>query len=171
MGRCPADPRQKLKGFRALYVYYLYLLGIRRPAARRVPSAVQRPKGGHKLNRYAAQFRFLQVNRVDNAAQLTMLGDALQAEIDALTEQRKDLYRQKRRGLDVEPEIQAINEALRPLRQRLRTCGQIEQAVPHQVAGAALQGRAEKGAEPSRTKKPLIKLDKARPRRFSLPDR
>ena len=68
---------------------------------------------------------------MNSAEQLTMLGDALQAEIDALTEQRKNLYRQKRRGLDVEPEIQAINQMLRPLRQKLKTCGQIEQAVPH----------------------------------------
>ena len=36
-----------------------------------------------KLNRYAAQFRFLQANRVNSAEQLVMLGDALQAEIDA----------------------------------------------------------------------------------------
>ena len=33
----PRRPRQKLTGFRALYVYYLYLLGVRKPAARRAP--------------------------------------------------------------------------------------------------------------------------------------
>ena len=164
----PRRPRQKRKGFRALYVYYLYLLGIRKPAAKRAPVPFSVRKEVTKLNRYAAQFRFLQANRVDNAEQLTMLGDALQAEIDALTEQRKDLYRQKRRGLDVEPEIQAINEALRPLRQKLKTCGQIEQAVPHIRSQTELCGEEQRKEHEHQSHE---KADKARPRRFSLPHR
>lgn len=163
----PRRPRQKLTGFRALYVYYLYLLGVRKPAARRAPVPFSVRKEVTKLNRYAAQFRFLQANRVNSAEQLAMLGDALQAEIDALTEQRKDLYRQKRRGLDVEPEIQAINQMLRPLRQKLKTCGQIEQAVPH-IRSQAQLCRDAQGKEPNHQhEKAIDKADKARPRRFS----
>lgn len=164
----PRRPRQKLTGFRALYVYYLYLLGVRKPAARRAPVPFSVRKEVTKLNRYAAQFRFLQANRVNSAEQLTMLGDALQAEIDALTEQRKNLYRQKRRGLDVEPEIQAINQMLRPLRQKLKTCGQIEQAVPHIRSQAQLCRDAQRKEQNHQHEKAIDKADKARPRRFSL---
>lgn len=167
-GPLPRRPRQKLKGFRALYVYYLYLLGVRKPAARRTPVPFSIRKEVTKLNRYAAQFRFLQANRVDSAEQLAMLGDALQAEIDALTEQRKALYRQKRQGLDVEPEIQSINQMLRPLRQKLKTCGQIEQAVPYIQSQARLCREAQ-GKEPNHQyEKTIDKADKARSRRFSL---
>lgn len=164
----PRRPRQKLKGFHALYIYYLYLLGVRKPAARRalVPFSVR--KEVTKLNRYAAQFRFLQANRVNSAEQLVMLGDALQAEIDALTEQRKNLHRQKRRGLDVEPEIQAINQMLRPLRQKLKTCGQIEQAVPHIRSQTELCRDAQGKEQNHQHEKAIDKADKARPRRFSL---
>lgn len=164
-------PRQKLKGFRALYVHYLYLLGVRKPAAKRAPVPFSVRKEVTKLNRYAAQFRFLQANRVDNAEQLAMLGDALQAEIDALTGQRKDLYRQKRRGLDVEPEIQAINQMLRPLRQKLKTCGQIEQAVPHIRSQMQLCRQAQGKEKNHQHEKAIDKADKARPHRFSPPHR
>ena len=105
---------------------------------------------------------------MNSAEQLTMLGDALQAEIDALTEQRKNLYRQKRRGLDVEPEIQAINQMLRPLRQKLKTCGQIEQAVPHIRSQAQLCRDAQRKEQNHQHEKAIDKADKARPRRFSL---
>lgn len=60
-----------------------------------------------------------------------MLEDAIQAEIDALTDRRKELYRQKRRGQETDGDIQTITRALRPLRSKLRTCAQIEQAAPH----------------------------------------
>jgi len=51
-----------------------------------------------KLDRYQEQFRYLRKNRIETAAQLSMQYDAIQAEIDALTERRGQLYRQKRRG-------------------------------------------------------------------------
>ena len=50
-----------------------------------------------KLDRYQEQFRYLRKNRIETAAQLSMQYDAIQAEIDALTERRGQLYRQKRR--------------------------------------------------------------------------
>ena len=89
-------PTAKANGFpRPVCLFHLYLLGVRKPAARRAPVPFSVRKEVTKLNRYAAQFRFLQANRVNSAEQLTMLGDALQAKIDALTKQRKNLYRQK----------------------------------------------------------------------------
>ena len=168
-GPLPVRPRQKLKGFRALYVHYLYLLGIRRPSPKRPPLPFSVRKEVTRLNRYAAQFRFLQANRVDNAAQLAMLGDALQAEIDVLTDQRKDLYRRKRRGQDVDGEIQAITQKLRPLRQKLKTCGQIEQAVGHIRSQTELCRDAQRKEQEHQ--KAIIKTRQARPQKFSPPDR
>ena len=109
-------------GFRALYVHYLYLLGIRKPPHKRqsIPFAVR--KEVTRLNRYASQFRFLQANRIDTQGQLAMLADALQAEIDARTELRRGLYREKRSGADVGTEIDTINQELRVLRGKLKTC-------------------------------------------------
>ena len=168
-GPLPRRPRQKLKGFRALYVHYLYLLGIRRPSPKRPPLPFSVRKEVTRLNRYVAQFRFLQANRVDNAAQLAMLGDALQAEIDALTDQRKDLYRRKQRGQDVDGEIQAITQKLRPLRQKLKTCGQIEQAVSHIRSQTELCRDAQRKEQEHQ--KAITKTRQARSQKFSPPDR
>lgn len=170
-GSLPRRPRQKLKGFRALYVHYLYLLGIRRPSPKHPPLPFSVRREVTRLNRYVAQFRFLQENRIDTAAQLTMLWDALQAEIDALTDQRKDLYRLKRKGQDADSEIQSINEILRPLRQRLRTCGQIEQAVLHIQEQERLCRDARRKEPKYREQKAFTKTRQARHKKFSPPDR
>ena len=120
-------PRRKLRGFRALYVYYLYLLSG--PRRKRPPPFSVRADVA-KLRQYQRQFALLQKYRVDSDSQLTMLSEALQADIDALAARRKELYGKKRGGEDVEDEIAAINGELRPLRRELRTCGRIEADIP-----------------------------------------
>ena len=121
--------RRKLRGFRALYVYYLYFLGIHRPQGKRPPPFSVR-KEVVKLERYQRQFRFLREYRIDTDTQLAMLGEALQAKIDALVDERKELYRRKRNGGAVEPDIDRINQELRQLRRELKTCGQITADIP-----------------------------------------
>ena len=120
----------KPKGFRRFYVYYLFFLGYRKPGRKRktVPFAVR--KEVTKLHRYQKQFRFLQEYRIDDAEQLSMLGSALQADIDVMAGQRKDLYRQKRLGQDVTAQIDAINQVIRQHRQKLKLCEQIETDIP-----------------------------------------
>lgn len=130
-------PRRRLRGFRALYVYYLYFLGTRHPPRRRPPPFAVR-KEVIKLQRYRQQFLFLQKYRIDSDTHLAMLGEALQAQIDALTEERKELYRRKRAGEDVTPGIDHINQELRQLRRKLKTCVQIEADIPHVRAQAQL---------------------------------
>lgn len=121
--------RQKLHGFRALYVYYLYLLGGPRQRKRRPPPFSVRADVA-KLRQYQRQFSLLQKYRIDTDRQLAMLKDALEVQIDALTSDRKELYAEKREGADVEPEIAAINMELRQLRRELKTCGRIEADIP-----------------------------------------
>lgn len=168
-GPIPSNPRKKLRGFRALYVHYLYLLGVRKPSRKRPPLPFSVRKDVVRLNRYVEQFRFLHAYCIDNADQLAMLEDALQAEIDALTDQRKDLYRLKRRGRDVDGEIQAITQKLRPLRQKLKACGQIERTVRHIRSQTELCGEAQ-GKEHEH-QKTTVKTRQARPDKFSPPDR
>lgn len=90
--------RRKLHGFRALYVKYMFQLGIipkRRPPTRAAFLMLKEEQ--KKLGRYIAQFKLFQQYRVDTPDQLAMLTDALQAEIDALTDRRRDYYRLRRR--------------------------------------------------------------------------
>lgn len=120
---------KKLTGFRALCYHYLYLLGKLRK-----PTAPPRPRRYLmdeiiKFERYVAQAKFLMKHRIDTQPQLTMLTEAIQAEIDALTAQRKALYR-KNIPAAQNPAIESINEKLRSLRQDLKMCDRIKADIP-----------------------------------------
>ena len=151
-GCLPERRHQKLKGFRALYVYYLYFLGVRRPrGAHQYPFPIRAEV--IKLHRYQRQMNLLQTYHIDTDDQLTLLGEALQARIDALTGQRKVLYGQKREGKDVAGEIETINRELRRLRGQLKTCGQIEEDTPRiraQAETCRTQARQEKEEQEKR---------------------
>lgn len=102
---------KKLTGFRALCYHYLYLLGKLRK-----PTAPLRPRRYLmdeiiKLDRYVAQAKFLMKCRIDTQAQLTMLTGAIHAEIDALTTQRKALYRKKIPPLKIHPSNPSIKNS------------------------------------------------------------
>lgn len=116
----------KLHGFAALYVHYLYVLGVRKNNSRPAPFPVR--KEVIRLKRYQRQFALIRQYRIDNGAQLAMLCDAIQARIDALAGQRKELYRDKTDR--AEAQIQLINQELRQLRSSLKTCAQIEADMP-----------------------------------------
>ena len=125
----PMPPRKKIKGFHALYLYYVYLLRGKTPKrSRSVPFTIRQEAA--KLRRYQRQFRFLRENRIETVQELSMLHDALQAQIDALTERRKGLYEWKRRGMDVTQELSAVNECLRQARRSLNLCRSIEADIP-----------------------------------------
>ena len=128
-GVVPCQPRRKLRGFRALYVRYLYLLsGFRRPRRSAPPFVIR--KEVTKLQRYQKQFRFLLQYRIETDNQLAMLGDALQGQIDLLADYRKELYGQRREGLNVEKELETINQKLRSTRRELKICRQITEDIP-----------------------------------------
>ena len=125
----PMPPHKKVKGFHALYLYYVYLLRGKTPKrSRPVPFTIRQEAA--KLRRYQRQFRFLRENRIETVQELSMLHDALQAQIDALTERRKGLYEWKRRGMDVTRELSAVNGRLRQARRSLNLCRSIEADIP-----------------------------------------
>lgn len=130
-GGLPRHRPRKLTGFQALCFKYLYLLrGIKRgrPATR---TAFDMRQELIKFDRYQRQFLYLHKNRIETQAQLSMQYDAIQAEIDTLTDCRKELYRLRRAGDDtVTAEIEAITRQLRPLRRELKLCVQIEGDSP-----------------------------------------
>lgn len=126
-GKCK---RRKLHGFEALYVRYMYILGLRSASKRRKPVSFDIRREAARLDRYRRQFALLHKYRIENSAELSMLESALQSDIDALIMQRRELYSLKQRGNDVRAELERINLALRPLRRELRLCRQIEEEMP-----------------------------------------
>lgn len=123
--------RRKLKGFQALYVHYLYYLGIWKPRGkkRQLPFSVR--EDVKRLDQYRRQFKLLYHYHIETAAELSMLQDALQAELESLTDARKPLYKARRNGADVQPEIESINKQLKKLRSELYTCRRIEESKAH----------------------------------------
>jgi len=119
----------RARGFRLLYLKYLYLL--RKPPSRR-KTPVSRAEA-IKFDRYQEQFFYLYKNRIDSVEQLTMQQEALQAEIDALTDRRADLYRLRRKASDdtaCSEESGTITARLRVLRRELKLCACIEDDIP-----------------------------------------
>lgn len=152
-GDVPCHKPHKLKGFRALYFKYLYLLGAipkRRPNSR---AALFSRTEVIKFDRYQEQFRYLMKKRIETAAQLSMQYDALQAEIDALADRRKELYHQRRAGDESDStaaEITELTSGLRALRRELKLCVRIEGDIPTVRAGLEGQ-RPTKSNDRSKT--------------------
>ena len=106
---------RKLTGFRALYYHYLYLLGkLQKPTA---PPKRRRYNMAEviKFDRYVEQAKLLMKYKVDTWDQFYTLAGAIQGEIDALADQRKELYRQKRRDPQIETlSLSAFNPSINP---------------------------------------------------------
>lgn len=155
---------RKLHGFQALCYKYLYLLRSFHQGRPQTRTAFSMRRELIKLEQYQRQFRFLHRNHIETAEQLSMQYDALQAEIDALTERRGDLYRLRRSGQDeISEEISRITAQLRALRRDLKLCVRIEGDIPRIRETVA-------AAETQRRKK-HEKADKGRPERDPAPCR
>ena len=137
--RSPARrEKRKLSGLRRLYLHYLYLLSPLRPRRRPVPFPVRAEV--RRLDQYKRQFALLHKYRINNESQLSMLADALQADIDS------------RSGEDVSAEIREISLALRPIRRELRCCQQIAERIPQIQEHIRLDRQAEEQARTEKTK-------------------
>lgn len=142
--------KRKLSGLRRLYLHYLYLLSPPRPRRRPVPFPVRAEV--RRLDQYKRQFALLHKYRIDSESQLSMLADALQADIDSLVVSRRELYHRKRRGEDVSAEIKEISLALRPIRRELKCCQQIADRIPQLQEHIRLDRQAEEQVRAEKTK-------------------
>ena len=131
-GGIPRHRPRKLRGFQALCYKYLYLLRSFQQGRPQARAAFSTRQELIKLDRYQQQFRYLRHNHIETAEQLSMQYDALQSEIDALTDRRGELYRLRRSGQEeVSEEIIHITTQLRALRRDLKLCTRIEGDIPH----------------------------------------
>lgn len=142
--------KEKLSGLRRLYLHYLYLLSPPRPRRRSVPFPVRAEV--KKLDQYKRQFALLHKYHIDSESQLSMLADALQADIDSLSLSRRELYRRKRRGEEVSAEIKEISLALRPIRRELRCTQQIAERIPQLQEQIQLTRQIEEQSKSEKTK-------------------
>ena len=126
-------PHVKRGSFRALYLYYLYLLSPRKKRPQKVPfetrSEIRRAK------QYRQQFFLLQKYHIDTKPELEMLSDALSNEMQILVDRRKELYalRREQPSEQLDADIDALTAQLRPLRRELRLCGKIAEYAPRML--------------------------------------
>ena len=119
--------------FRALYLYYLYLLSPRKKRPQKVPFETRAEI--RRVKQYRQQFFLLQKYRIDTKPELEMLSDALSNEMQILVEQRKELYalRREQPSEQLDADIDSLTAQLRPLRRELRLCGKIAEYAPRML--------------------------------------
>ena len=128
--------RKKVTGFRALYFYYCYLLGVF-PRKKQ-----QNQKRLHfllredliKLDAVTQEARLLAANRIDTAQQLSSYQSGLESRIESVTFQRKQLYRKLRTvamksdeaaSAKISTAITALSKELCQLRREVKLCSDI----------------------------------------------
>ena len=152
-------PPVKRGSFRALYLYYLYLLSPRKKRPQKVPFETRAEI--RRAKQYRQQFFLLQKYHIDMKPELDMLSDALSNEMQILVDQRKELYalRREQPSEQLDAAIDSLTAQLRPLRRELRLCGKIAEYAPRM-----LRQVRESNSPSTENRAP----DKARERRHSL---
>lgn len=131
-------PARKATGFRALYYYYCYLLGIfprnKRRLPRRVPPALREEL--LRGERFSQEVRLLSRYKIDTAEQLEAHQGKVEDDLKALLSQRAALYRQFRsvavqsdpeRKDWVKQEISNLTGQIKKLRREAALCQDIAQ--------------------------------------------
>lgn len=138
--RCKGSFRKarKITGFRALYFHYCYLLGVfpknKSQNKRRLHFLLREDL--IKLDAITKEVRLLAEHRIDTAEQLSSYKSELESQIDALTADRKQLYRKQRTVAvktdealqnQIKTQIAAMSSQLTQLRREVRLCDDIAQ--------------------------------------------
>lgn len=131
--RASIYPPIRRGSFRALYLYYLYLLSPHRKCPQKIPFETRTEI--RRVKQYRQQFLLLQKYRIDTKPELELLSDALANEIQIITDQRRDLYvlRRKQPSEQLETDIAALTARLRPLRRELGLCSKIAETAPRML--------------------------------------
>ena len=135
--RGPFRKYPKATGFRALYLYYCYLLKIimKKPASvKRVPASLR--EDIVKLDRIIAQTRFLGANKIETELDLQAKQKEIQLQIDWLVRQRQDLRTALKRAMRqddpaqvdaIKAQISALSAEVRKHRKEVKLCDDIAQ--------------------------------------------
>lgn len=127
---------KRITGFRALYFHYCYLLGIfpkGRPKSNKRLHFLLR-EDLLKMDAISQEAKLLAANRIDSAQQLVSYKEGLEVKIQALTNERKELYRLRRtvavktdtvKFSAISAEISSISKQLSQLRQEVKLCDDI----------------------------------------------
>lgn len=110
-----------LNGLRALYYSNLYKMGAF-PRKPRYPSYAVR-QDIRNLDKRLEQMEFVFRNHIEDRGQLREMQAAAERQIQELIAQRKKLYR----TAPGSPEIEVLNQKLRPLRKTVRLCRAVEE--------------------------------------------
>ena len=134
----PGSPsRPKAKGFRALYYHYCYLLGVfpeKKPKDQNKRLHFLLREDLIKMEAITEEARLLARHHIDTAGQLSSYKDTLTARIEAVTDERKALYKKQRTVAvksdeaalsKVKEQIAALNAELKGLRKEVRLCDDI----------------------------------------------
>ena len=128
---------RKLTGFRTLYVHYCYLLDIfpkNRPQQSRKRLHFLLREDLLKLDAITAETRLLIGHRIDTAEQLFCYRDEVNGKIEALTADRKQLYKAQRtaavksdpeKASEVKVKVAALSKELAALRKEVVLCNSI----------------------------------------------
>ena len=127
----------KATGFRALYLYYCYLLKIivKKPASvKKVPASLR--EDIVKLDWIIAQTRFLGANKIETAEDLQAKQKEIRVQMEKLTQQRRDLriaLKRAQRQDDpaqvdaLKAQIAALSAEVRKHRKEVKLCDDIAQ--------------------------------------------
>ena len=128
---------KKLKGFRALYFKYMYMLGIihASDAPKRYPSAELR-RDLIYMDKITEENTFLGKNNLETIEDVTAFKSKLDAEIHDLINDRKKIYGKLKRVKNEELKVQYesdrddLTSKIAHLKKQLRLCHDIENRVP-----------------------------------------
>ena len=136
--KCSFRKARKITDFRALYFHYCYLLGVfpknKSQNKRRLHFLLREDL--IKLDAITKEVRLLAEHRIDTAEQLSSYKSELESQIDALTADRKQLYRKQRTVAvktdealqnQIKTQIAAMSSQLTQLRREVRLCDDIAQ--------------------------------------------
>ena len=155
---------RKITGFRALYFHYCYLLGYFPQKGKR-----QNNKRIHfllredliKMDAISEEAKLLARHHIDTAEQLSYYRSDLETRIEALTGQRKQLYKKQRTVAvksdeaalsEVKAQITEFSRELTTLRREVRLCEDIaiRSGVMKEKLSAVREGEQSKGKEKTR---------------------
>ena len=128
---------KKLKGFKALYFRYMYLLGIihAKDAPKRYPSAQLR-RDLIYMDRITEENTFLGKNNLETVEDIVSFKDKVNNEIHELINERKKIYGKLKRvkdetlKLQYEADRDDLTSQIAHLKKELKLCHDIENRVP-----------------------------------------